>query len=83
MIIISDCFEFGKDYNPGNDIDVVQSVMSAESCQAKCQTLSACKYWTLNTSNNKCIRKGSKPSSPADVSYAISGPKYCLNGNIY
>ena len=57
--------------------------MSTESCQAECQKVSACKYWTLNTRNNKCIRKGSKPSTAAYISYAISGPKYCLKGKIY
>ena len=51
--------------------------MSAESCQSECQKLSACNFWTLNVYNNECIRKGSKPTSPNDVTYAISGPKYC------
>ena len=83
LFAITGCFDFGKDYHPGgNNIDVVASIFTPTACQEVCQKLPACKYWTFNENNNKCIRKGSKPSTPSDVSYATSGPKYCPDGKV-
>ena len=76
--IITDCFEIGKDYHPGgNDIDKITSIFTPPACQIECQKLPACQYWTLNSISNVCIRKYSKPLTPANITYATSGPKYC------
>ena len=82
-MLITDCYNVRKDYHPGgNDIDKIPSILNPAACQAECQKLQTCQYWTLNTISNECIRKGSKPSTPSDVPWAISGPKYCQKGKM-
>ena len=82
ILIITGCFDIGKDYHGGVNIDVVRSILTPTACQAECQKLPECQYWTLNENNNNCIRKRNKPSTPSAVSHATSGPKYCQNGKV-
>ena len=80
---ISACFDVGKDYHPADNIDGVHPILTPSACQAECQKLPACQYWTLITNGNICYRKGSKPTTPQDKSDATSGPKYCQLGKTF
>ena len=87
---ISDCFDVGKDYHPADNIDFIDNILTPVLCQAECQKLPACQYWTFIDFdiyniilNNTCYRKGSKPSTPEDKSHATSGPKYCQLGKTF
>ena len=82
-MLISACFDVGKDYHPADNIDMVPSILTPSACQAECQKLPECQYWTLNTNEYKCYRKGSKPATPLDISFATSGPKYCQPGKTF
>ena len=82
MLITGDCFDVGKDI-VGGDIDFVPDILTPYECQAECQKLQACQYWTLNTNSKRCYRKSYKPCPyMPDHSNAVSGPKFCQKGKI-
>ena len=83
MPITGDCFDVGIDIY-GADIDSVPSIQTPYECQAECQKLQACQYWTFITSSKRCYRKSYKPCPINHYNHpnAVSGPKFCRKGKI-
>ena len=65
----------------GNDIDFVQNINDATSCQEECEKLAECKFWTYNNVLQKCWRQTAKaPEILGSNSACTRGPRICANG---
>ena len=68
-------------YN-GNDIDFVQNINDATSCQEECQKHLECKFWTYNSYNKICwLQTANAPDNLGTCLRCIRGPRYCP-GNV-
>ena len=61
-----------------NNIDSVESVNDATSCQKLCQEHSQCKFWTHNSNANRCWRQTENaPTALGTCSTCTRGPRSC------
>ena len=61
-----------------NNVDSVESVNDATSCQKLCQEHSQCKFWTYDYSNKKCYRQTEKAATALGTcKTCIRGPRSC------
>ena len=77
VLSIDCCFELSIDY-VGNDLTEWVTTPNSQACQASCQTVDGCEFWSWNpaSNSNACWRKFSKAGARYRGEY-ISGPKYC------
>ena len=78
MVHFKGCFEENIDYF-GNDISHLNSILSEEQCQFKCQELDNCKFLRYSESPQTCHLK-TKKENVNELSGGSSGPRFC-NGN--
>ena len=65
----------------GNEIDTVNSINDAESCQNLCQAHSQCKFWTWNKNHNYCKRQTGNSSGSCGEN-CVRGPRSCPGKNL-
>ena len=73
-----DCFKDGNyDGGPlGLDIDVLDYIDDAESCQMACQVIEECLVWTYDEASQRCYRQ-SGPAPMGTCTTCTHGPKFC------
>ena len=77
-VLVEDCFKSGN-YDGGSygkDIDVLEHINDAESCQRVCQTSDECLVWTYDQASKKCYRQ-SGPAPLGTCTTCTHGPKFC------
>ena len=73
------CFMTGN-YN-GNNIDYVQNINDATSCQEECQKHVECKFWTYNSNTKNCWRQtANAPEILGTCDTCTRGPRNCASG---
>jgi hypothetical protein len=70
-----DCIKKGHKYTGGH-ITTKSKVYSTYDCYKKCQDDSDCKYWSLDTWDDKCYLKTSKGSGDSGDRW-VSGSRSC------
>ena len=72
------CFDIGN--YAGNDIDYVQNINDATSCQGECQKHLECKFWTYNSHTKNCWRQTvNAPDNLGTCNTCIRGPRNCAS----
>ena len=78
------CFvECPQDGNyEGNNIDDLNDIDSSLTCQAHCQSLLSCQFWTWNSGDKKCYRHtANAPERLGSCGNGCrSGPRDCQGG---
>ena len=65
----------------GNEIDYVQNINNALSCQEECQEHEGCQYWTYNLHTKICWRQtANAPETLGTCNTCIRGPRNCSRG---
>ena len=65
----------------GNEIDYVQNINNALSCQEECQKHEGCQYWTYNLHTKICWRQtANAPETLGTCNTCIRGPRNCSSG---
>ena len=68
----------------GNDIDSVQNINDAKSCQGLCQKFLECKFWTYNSADKICWRQtANAPQNIDTCDTCTRGPKNCPSKQLY
>ena len=71
------CFQNGN--NNGNEVDFVEPITDAASCQYECQKNSECHAWTYNPDTQICYVQ-STSTDAGGCSSCKRGPKFCPGG---
>lgn len=64
-----------ENYNYRNDISVKENIASAKECQAVCNNVGNCNFFTYNQTDKYCALKSNVTKSV--YVGAISGPRTC------
>ena len=68
----------------GNDIDFVQGINDATSCQKECQKLLECKFWTYSSPVKTCWRQtANAPQNLGTCDTCTRGPRNCPGKQLY
>ena len=78
-LIPGQCFVTGN-YD-GNNVDYVQNINDATSCQEECKKHIQCKFWTYNSNTKNCWRQTENaPQNLGTCDTCTRGPRYCAIG---
>ena len=87
LCFTDECFEAGT-YDGSNtegiNIDVINNVQDAESCQEECQKHLDCKFWTYNSNDNNCYRQTANALQDLGTCDTCTrGPRNCPGKQLY